>query len=60
MNKYGGEVFLTQTIVMTEVVALVFQGVERLVFDFPAGTAGAHYLVNVVAGDGEIRNPAEI
>ena len=51
--------FLAQPEVVTQVVALVLQGVEGFVLDPPAGAAGTHDLVNVVRGNGDIRNPAE-
>jgi len=48
-----------QAKVMFEVVPLIFQGVEHLVFDSPTGPTGTHNLVHVVDGEGKIGNPTE-
>ena len=43
--------FLAVAEVVFEVVTLIFEGVERLVFNFPAGTAGLDQLNDVMFTD---------
>jgi len=43
-----------------EMVSLVFEGVESLVFHLPSSAARAHDGVGVVPSDREIRNPAKV
>ena len=61
MNKYFGQVLLTQPVVVTKIISLVLQGVEGLILYFPPGTGAAHEQVNVVLGYIQVGNlcPAE-
>jgi hypothetical protein len=51
--------FLAQAVVVTEVVALILEGVEGLVFNPPAGSTTTHDLHDVVRGDLKIGDPTE-
>jgi len=51
---------LSQTKVVAELVPLVFQGVQCLVLYFPPSAGTAHKLVDILPGDLQIRNPAEM
>ena len=42
------------TVVVFQVIALIFQGVEGFVLDFPARTASVHDRHHVVGSEGEI------
>ena len=59
-DKDGAEEFLTKPIVVFQIVALIFQGIEGFIFHFPAGTPSLHDLVGVAASDLEIGNPAKV
>lgn len=50
---------LTQAVVVTKVIPLIFQRIEGLVLYFPSGTGAAHEQVNIVLGDIQVGNPAE-
>ena len=39
---------------MTELVALVFQGIEGLILDLPPGAGAAHKPVNVILGNVQV------
>ena len=58
-GKHRAEMLLAQSVIMLQVVSLVFQGVEGFVFDLPPGTAGSHDLPGVFRGDGQIGDPTE-
>src|SRR5438067_13833562 len=47
-------------VVVLKVVALVFQCVERLVFDLPARTPTSHELVDVAPMDPQVRHPTDV
>lgn len=53
----GREVLLTVTVVVFEMVTLVFQGIESLVFDLPATASGAHHTFDSPCGERQIRHP---
>lgn len=59
-DEHFAEMLLAQAEVMAELVALVLQGIERLVLYFPSGTGAAHKLVDILFGDVQIRNPAKM
>jgi hypothetical protein len=44
---------------MLQVVALVFQGVEGLVLNFPTSPPGPHQVVSVLGGEDEIGDPGK-
>lgn len=50
---------LSQTEIVSEMIALVFQGIERLVLYFPPGPGATHKLVDILFGDIQICNPAK-
>jgi hypothetical protein len=60
IDKHLAQMLLAQPKVVLEVVALILEGIEGLVFDLPARSASAHELVNVVPGDGKIGDPAAV
>jgi hypothetical protein len=53
----GGEIFGAVPIVVLEMVALIFEGVEGFVLDLPAGATGARDLFNRGFGEREIGHP---
>jgi len=59
-DKNFTQVFLAQSVIVPEMVPLVFEGVECFVLNLPAGTATAHQLKNVLFGHGKIGNPAKM
>ena len=59
-NENQAEIFCSQPIIVLEIVALIFQSVESLVFDFPPTTPSTHDLIGIVASDLKIGNPGEI
>src|SRR6267378_5231366 len=48
------------SVVVLKVVALVFQCVERLIFDLPARPPTSHELVDVAPIDPQVRHPTEV
>jgi len=59
-DQHLTEMLLSQAEVVAELVSLVFQGVECLVLYFPPGAGAAHKLVDILPGDLQIRNLAEM
>jgi len=59
LHKDHAEVLLSEAVVVLEVVALVFQGVEGLIFDFPSGATGPHDAIGIGLGDGNVGDPGE-
>jgi hypothetical protein len=59
LHKDHAEVLLSEAVVVLEVVALVFQGVEGLIFDLPPGAARPHDATNIGLGDGNVGDPGE-
>ena len=60
VHEHGAEVVVAVTEVVLEVVALVFEGVEGFVLDFPACAGSSHEGHEVVFMDGDIRDPREV
>ena len=61
-HQYGKnrrEILLAEPVIMAEVVALILEGIEGLVFDLPAGPAGTHDGNGVFPGNGQIGHPTE-
>ena len=50
----------TMAKVMVKVIALILQGIEGLIFDFPARPAAAHQVKGIILGDCKIANPGEM
>ena len=44
---------------MFQVVALILERVEGFIFHLPPGTTTAHDLIDIVLGEGKVRNPAK-
>ena len=59
-HRDHAQVLLTQAVVVLEMVSLVLEGAEGLVLCLPSRAASAHDGVDVVTGEGEIRDPAEV
>src|SRR5215831_17473244 len=57
-HQYGGEMLVAVTEIMFDVIALGFQDVEGLVFDFPAGTAAGGQSGDVAGADLKIGDEA--
>lgn len=51
------QVLLAMTEIMLQVVALIFQGVEAFVFDFPVGTSGADEQFDIIRREELIGDP---
>src|SRR4030095_5544970 len=51
---------LAMAVVVLKVIALVFQGIEGLVFDFPPGSSPAHELIHVALTHADIGHPREV
>src|SRR6266481_1155905 len=51
---------LAMTIVVVKIIPLIFQGVERLIFDFPPRSPTPHQLVDIGLGHSQVRHPAEV
>src|SRR6266849_6604780 len=51
---------LAMTVIVVEVVPLVFQGIERLIFNFPPCSPPSHQLADVVLRHSKVRYPAEM
>jgi hypothetical protein len=45
---------------VAELIPLVFQGIECLVLYFPSSAGAAHKLADILQGDLQICNPAEM
>ena len=45
---------------MSEMITLIFEGIEGLIFDLPACTAASHEFISVAFCYCEINNPTEM
>jgi hypothetical protein len=52
------KILLTVSVIVLDMIALVLQGVEGFVFNFPPGAAAFHHVPDVFPGDGQIGHPA--
>ena len=59
-DKDFTQVFLAKAEIVIEVIALVFQGIERLILNLPPGASASHKMKDIVLGDGQIGNPGEM
>lgn len=59
-DKDHAQELLSKPIVVFEVVALVFEGVDGFILHFPTGAPSSHDLIGVAAGDLKIGDPREI
>ena len=60
VHQNGAEVLAAVTEIVLEVVALVFEGVEGLIFDFPAGASSFHQFHEVCGGYRDVGHPGEM
>ena len=59
-NKDQRQILLAVTIVMFQMIALIFEGIEGLIFDFPAGASPAHQFADIEFGHGEVGDLTEV
>lgn len=45
---------------MIEVIALVFQGIKRLILDLPSGASASHKMKDIIFSDRQIGDPGEM
>ncbi len=57
-EKYHGQVSLAMTKIVFQVIFLIFQGIKRLLFDFPQGSAAFNQVFNIVFVNWNICYPA--
>src|SRR6266699_5423155 len=48
------------TVVVLKVVALIFQGIERLIFNLPARPTTPHELIDVTLADPQVCHPTKV
>src|SRR5215831_7636893 len=51
---------LAMAVVVLKVIALIFQRIERLIFNFPSRPATAHEGINIACMYSQVRHPAEV
>lgn len=56
-NKDFAQMFFAESIVVIEVIALVFQGIKRFILNLPPRTSAPHKLKDIFFGDGQVGNP---
>ena len=59
-HKHFAQVFFAETEVVFEVIALIFQGVECFVLDFPATATPSHQDVGVIRGNRKVGYPGKV
>ena len=59
-SKHHRQVILAVSIVVLEMIALILQGIEGLILDFPACPSSAHDREDVQLGNGAVRDPTEV
>ena len=59
-GKHHGEMLLAMPVVVLKVIALVFQRIERLVFDLPPGASPPHEVKDVARAHAQVRHPTEV
>jgi hypothetical protein len=59
-GKHHSKMLLAMPIVVLKVIALVFQRVERLIFDLPAGASTAHEAIDVARAHPHVSHPTEV
>ena len=59
-DKNQRQVLLAVTIVMFQMIVLIFEGVEGLIFDFPAAAPRAHQFADIEFGYGEVGDLTEV
>ena len=48
------------TVIVLKVVALIFQRIERLIFNLPPGASSPHEVKDVARAHPQVRHPAEV
>jgi len=51
---------LTMPIVVFKMIALVFQRIERFVFDLPSGSSSPHEVKDVARAHAQVGHPTEV
>src|SRR4051812_4397178 len=51
---------LAMAVVVLKVIALVFQGIEGLVFNFPPGATSSHEVKDIPLGHPQVGDPAKV
>ena len=59
-REHDGEILFAMAEVVFEVISLVLERVEGLVFDLPSATASAHDRKRALSGDFQVRDPGEV
>ena len=59
-GKVGGQVFFAVAVIVLQVVALVFEGVERFVLDFPTRTCYGYHFLYIILAYGQIGDPTTV
>src|SRR2546422_11778458 len=47
-------------IIVFEVIALIFQRIERFIFTLPSGSAASHEVIDVARAHPQVRHPTEV
>ena len=53
-----GQILFSMSVIVLDMISLIFQSVEGLVFNFPSGTAGLDQFYDIFCCDLKIRDPA--
>src|SRR5262247_630302 len=59
-GKHYGEMLLAMPIVVFKIIPLVFQRIERFVFDLPPGSSSPHEVKDVTLAHAQVRHPTEV
>src|SRR5215831_17095263 len=59
-GKHHGEMLFAMTVVVLKVVALIFQGIERLIFNLPARPTTPHELIDVPLAYPQVCHPTKV
>ena len=59
-KKIHRQLLLAMAEVVLDMIALVFERIEGLVFDFPAGAATLHQLAHIVFTDRDVAHPTVV
>src|SRR5271166_3890623 len=59
-GQHHRQVLLTVSVVMLQVISLVFQGVEGLILDLPAGSSPPHDVPDVLRNQEKVGDPTEM
>ena len=57
-EKDRGKIFLSVAEIMLNMIALIFQGIKGLIFNFPSGTSAFDQRADIVFGYHNIGHPA--